>query len=66
MTNEGASDSLSQFYDLLEEARLGGNLSTDALIALHALEHSATLYSNDRDFDRFGEIRRLNPLERIG
>jgi len=57
---EGA---LSRFFDLLEEAGLGGNLSTDALIALHALEHSATVYSNDRDFDRFGGIRRVNPLE---
>jgi toxin-antitoxin system PIN domain toxin len=57
---EGA---LGRFFDLLEEAGLGGNLSTDALIALHALEHSATVYSNDRDFDRFGGVRRVNPLE---
>lgn len=54
--------SLGRFYDLLEEAGSGGNLSTDALIALHALEHSATIYSNDRDFDRFSAIKRINPL----
>ena len=56
-------DSLSRYYDLLEEAGMGGNLSTDAWIALHAFEHSATIYSNDRDFDRFSGIRRVNPLK---
>ena len=50
------------FFDLLEAAGGGGNLSTDALIALHAREHSATIYSNDRDFDRFPGIRWINPL----
>jgi predicted nucleic acid-binding protein len=29
----------------------------------HAFEHSATIYSNDRDFDRFSGIRRVNPLK---
>ncbi|MDL5054788.1 PIN domain-containing protein [Oscillatoria laete-virens NRMC-F 0139] len=51
-----------RFFDLLEEAGTGGNLSTDALIALHALEHSATIVSNDRDFDRFAGVKRINPL----
>jgi toxin-antitoxin system PIN domain toxin len=55
-------NSLKRFNDLLEEAGMGGNLSTDALIALHCLEYSATIYSNDRDFDRFGGVRRVNPL----
>ncbi|MGJ3242428.1 MAG: TA system VapC family ribonuclease toxin [Opitutales bacterium] len=54
--------SLSVFFDLLEDAGLGGNLSTDALIAVHAREYSATVYSNDRDFDRFPGIKRNNPL----
>lgn len=53
---------LGRFFDLLEEAGTGGNLSTDALIALHAFEHSATIASNDRDFDRFSGIKRINPL----
>ncbi len=57
--------SLGRFYDLLEEAGTGGNLSTDALIALHALEHSATVYSNDRDFDRFSGVRRVNPIAKV-
>lgn len=53
---------LPRFFDLLEEAGGGGNLSTDALIALHAMEHSATVFSNDRDFDRFAGVKRVNPL----
>ena len=51
-----------RFFQLLEEAGIGGNLSTDALIALHAMEHSATIHSHDRDFDRFGGVRRFDPL----
>lgn len=50
------------FFDLLQDAGMGGNLSTDALIATHAREHSATVYSNDRDFDRFSGIKWVNPL----
>ncbi len=53
---------LERLFDLLEEAGAGGSLSTDALIAVTALEHSATIYSNDRDFDRFGGVRRIDPL----
>ena len=53
---------LPVFFDLLIDARMGGNLSTDALIAAHAREHSATIYSNDRDFDRFSGIKWINPL----
>lgn len=57
-----SENALGRFLDLLEEAGTGGNLSTDALIALHGLEHSATIASNDRDFDRFAGVKRLNPL----
>jgi uncharacterized protein len=53
---------LQRFFDLLEEAGSGGRLSADALIAVTALEHSATIFSNDRDFDRFGGVRRVDPL----
>lgn len=59
----GLSDqALSRFFDLLEAADGGGNLSTDAVIALHALEHSATVYTTDRDFDRFPGLKWNNPL----
>jgi len=53
---------LETYFDLLADAGLGGNLSTDAMIALHAREYSATIYRNDRDFDRFGGIRWITPL----
>ena len=53
---------LPAYDDLLEDAQMGGNLSTDALIALHAREYSAVIYSNDRDFDRFRGIKWVNPL----
>jgi len=51
-----------QFFDLLEGGGLGGNLVTDALIAAHAIENAATLFSNDRDFDRFSGLKWTNPL----
>jgi toxin-antitoxin system PIN domain toxin len=57
-----SDQALPRFFDLLEDAQMGGNLCTDALIALHAREHSATIYSNDRDFDRFPGIKWVNPL----
>jgi toxin-antitoxin system PIN domain toxin len=57
-----SENALGRFFDLLEEAGTGGNLCTDALIALHALEHSATIASNDRDFDRFAGVKRINPV----
>jgi toxin-antitoxin system PIN domain toxin len=57
-----SEDGLSTFFDLLSDAGMGGNLSTDALIAAHAREYSATIYSNDRDFDRFPGIRWKNPI----
>ena len=57
-----SENALDTYFDLLADAGLGGNLSTDAMIALHAREYSATIYSNDRDFDRFGGIRWITPL----
>ena len=54
---------LPAFFALLEDAGMGGNLCTDALIALHAREHSAVVYSTDRDFDRFRGLRWVNPLQ---
>ncbi len=42
------------------------NLSTDALIAAHALEHGGVVCSNDRDFGRFKGLRWINPLDPEG
>ncbi len=41
---------------------MGANLTTDAHIATYAIEHAATVYSNDSDFARFEGLRWRNPL----
>jgi toxin-antitoxin system PIN domain toxin len=53
---------IALFLKLIQETGLGGNLCTDAMIASSALEYNATVYSNDRDFDRFKQLRWSNPL----
>jgi toxin-antitoxin system PIN domain toxin len=50
------------FFELLEQAGTGGNLSTDALIAALAVEHGGYIYSADRDFSRFPNVQWQNPL----
>ncbi len=47
-------------------ARLGmaGNLTTDAHLAILALEHNAEIHSSDQDFSRFAGLRWKNPIER--
>jgi uncharacterized protein len=52
----------AHFLHLISDEDIGGNLTTDALIASSAVEFGGTIYSNDRDFDRFQFIRRINPL----
>lgn len=58
-----SASGVSVFFDLLEAAGQGGNLTSDAWIAVCARECSATIYSNDNDFDRFPGIKRINPLK---
>lgn len=53
---------MENFFDLLEVANSGGNLTTDAMIAALALENSGVIYINDHDFSRFSGIRWKNPL----
>ncbi len=53
---------LGHVFDLLESVGTGGNLSTDALIAAHALESGGVVCSNDTDFSRFKGLRWMNPL----
>jgi uncharacterized protein len=47
---------------LLPEAQARGPLVMDAHLAALAIEHGATLYSNDRDFTRFPGLKHVNPL----
>jgi len=48
---------------LLTETGTAANLTTDAHLAALAIENGATLYSTDRDFGRFQELKWVNPLE---
>lgn len=57
-----SADSIERFFALLEQAGMGGNLSTDAMIGALAQEYGGCVYSNDRDFDRFQAVERRNPL----
>ena len=49
--------------DLLRASGAGADLTTDAHIAAYAIEHAATLHTNDGDFDRFEGLRWKNPLK---
>lgn len=57
-----SEETLNLYFSLLQQIEMGGNLTTDALIAAHAIEHAAVVYSNDRDFERFSGLRWKNPL----
>jgi uncharacterized protein len=50
------------FMQLISDLGQGGNLCTDAMIAASAKEYDGTVYSNDRDFDRFADVRWSNPI----
>jgi toxin-antitoxin system PIN domain toxin len=50
-------------FDLLRRLGTAHNLTTDAQLAALAIEHQATLCSNDRDFARFPGLRWLNPIQ---
>ncbi len=49
---------------LLPEAQVRGPLVTDAHLAALAIEHGATLATNDRDFTRFPGLKLSFPLAR--
>jgi uncharacterized protein len=48
---------------LLPKTRVRGSLIMDAHLAALAIEHGATLYTNDRDFARFPRLRVEYPLQ---
>ncbi|MGF1484034.1 MAG: TA system VapC family ribonuclease toxin [Opitutales bacterium] len=49
------------FFELLKQLGSGGNLSTDALIAAMAIEHDATVFTYDLDFQRIPQVRTATP-----
>lgn len=53
---------IGRFFDALCAAGQGGNLSTDALIAAHAIEARGRVFTADRDFARFPGVVAVNPL----
>lgn len=57
-----AAETIALFFELLEAAEIGGSLSTAGLIAAHAREHGAVVYSSDREFDRFPGVKWKNPI----
>jgi hypothetical protein len=48
--------------DLLSNPEVRGPLIMDAHLAALALEHGATVYTADRDFNRFEGLKVKNPL----
>ena len=47
---------------LTSEGQIKGALVMDAVLAALAIEHGATLHTTDRDFARFSDLRRIDPL----
>jgi toxin-antitoxin system PIN domain toxin len=47
---------------LMTDGQTTGSLVMDAALAALAIEHGATLYTTDRDFARFSELRSTNPV----
>ncbi len=56
-------DHADHLFRFLSETGTAANLTTDAQLAAIAVEHQATLYSNDADFSRFSGLRWKNPLK---
>lgn len=50
------------FQRLINEAQCTGHLVMDAHLAALALELGATLYTHDRDFNRFSGVNCVDPL----
>ena len=59
------SDShFSRLRSELERLGTAGNLTTDAHLAVLAMERGYVLYSTDADFGRFAGLRWINPCKR--
>ena len=56
------SGHLEAAFRLLRQLGTAGNLTTDAQIAAHAIEHNGEVHSNDGDFGRFDGLRWVNPF----
>ncbi len=48
--------------ELLRDAQISGNLTTDAHLAALAIEYGGTVYTTDQDFARFRRAQTSNPV----
>ncbi len=55
-------DHFSRVMQLMEHSNSTNRVLSDAVLASHAIENRATLYSNDSDFARFPNLDWKNPL----
>ena len=53
----------SIFRRLLRDSQIRGSLVMDAHLAALSLEHGGTLFTTDKDFARFENLRVTNPLK---
>jgi uncharacterized protein len=54
----------TRVMDLMTAAMAAGPVLSDAILAAYAIEHRATLFTNDADFARFPGLQWENPLLR--
>ncbi len=52
----------ARVMDLMAAAMAAGPILSDAILAAYAIEHRATLFTNDGDFARFPVLKWENPL----
>ncbi len=57
------TDHAERVFQLLEQCGGSGILTSDASLAVYAMRHRATIYSNDADFARFPGLQCRNPLK---
>lgn len=55
-------DHILKVLDLMNRSRVAGAIVSDASLAVYAIEHRATLCTNDTDFSRFPGLDWRNPL----
>lgn len=52
----------TRVMDLMADVEGSGAILSDAILAAYTIEHRATLYTNDKDFNRFPGLKWQNPL----
>ncbi len=55
----------TRVMDLMAAAMAAGPVLSDAILAAYAIEHRATLFTNDGDFSRFRGLQWKNPIDVI-